>query len=91
MVLVVFLFLFFPPSDTTLLESGKATTLRKQTYTPQEIKIVSYNIRWRSGDDLKKIIELLENDPEIGGAVMGVDRGVYPQARSFLGGVQLTF
>jgi hypothetical protein len=30
-------------------------------------------------------------DPEIGGAVFGVDRGVYPQARSFVGGVQLTF
>jgi endonuclease/exonuclease/phosphatase family metal-dependent hydrolase len=70
MVLVVFLFLFFPPSDTTLVESGKAATLRKQTSTPQEIKIVSYNIRWRSGDHLKKIIELLENDPEIGGAAI---------------------
>ena len=30
-------------------------------------------------------------DPEIGGVVFGVDRGVYPQARSFIGGVQLTF
>lgn len=30
-------------------------------------------------------------DPEIGGAVFGIDRGVYPQARSFIGGVQLTF
>jgi TonB-linked SusC/RagA family outer membrane protein len=30
-------------------------------------------------------------DPEIGGTVFGVDRGVYPQARSFIGGVQLQF
>lgn len=30
-------------------------------------------------------------DPEIGGLVFGVDRGVYPQARSFMGGVQLQF
>lgn len=30
-------------------------------------------------------------DPEIGGAVFGIDRGVYPQARSFVGGVQLQF
>jgi hypothetical protein len=30
-------------------------------------------------------------DPEIGGTVFGVDKGVYPQARSFIGGVQLTF
>ena len=70
MVLVVLLFLFFPSSDTTLLESGKATTLRKQASAPQEIKIVSYNIRWRSGDDLKKIIELLQRDAEIGGAAI---------------------
>lgn len=30
-------------------------------------------------------------DPEIGGAVMGVDKGVYPQARSILGGIQIQF
>jgi TonB-dependent starch-binding outer membrane protein SusC len=30
-------------------------------------------------------------DPEIGGVVFGVDRGVYPQARSFIGGIQLQF
>lgn len=70
MLLVVLLFLFFPPSDATLLESGKAATLRKQPSAPQEIKIVSYNIRWRSGEELKKIIELLQNDPEIGGAAI---------------------
>ena len=72
-LLMVLLFLLYSPSDATLLESGKGTTLRKQTPSPQEIKVVQYNIRWRSGDDLKKIIELLENDPEIGGAaIMGL-------------------
>lgn len=30
-------------------------------------------------------------DPEIGGMVLGVDRGVYPQARSVIGGIQLQF
>lgn len=30
-------------------------------------------------------------DPEVGGGVFGVDRGQYPQARAFLGGVQLSF
>lgn len=30
-------------------------------------------------------------DPEIGGTVFGVDKGVYPQARSIIGGVQLQF
>ncbi|HEX6649631.1 MAG TPA: endonuclease/exonuclease/phosphatase family protein [Pyrinomonadaceae bacterium] len=65
-VLLVLMFLMVPHSD--LLESGQGTTLRKQTPTPQQLKIVSYNIRWRSGDDLKKMIELMQNDPEIGGA-----------------------
>jgi TonB-linked SusC/RagA family outer membrane protein len=30
-------------------------------------------------------------DPEVGGGVFGVDKGQYPQARSILGGVQLSF
>ena len=30
-------------------------------------------------------------DPEIGGTVLGVDRGVYPQARSFMFGLQVGF
>ena len=30
-------------------------------------------------------------DPEVGGGVFGVDRGQYPQARAFLGGLQLQF
>ena len=74
-VLLGLLLLLWAPSDVTvsdatLLESGKATTLRKQTPAPQELKVVQYNIRWRSGEDLKKLINLLENDPEIGGAAI---------------------
>ncbi len=30
-------------------------------------------------------------DPEIGGSVFGIDKGVYPQARSFMVGAQLQF
>ncbi len=30
-------------------------------------------------------------DPEIGGSVYGIDKGVYPQARTILGGIQLQF
>jgi TonB-linked SusC/RagA family outer membrane protein len=30
-------------------------------------------------------------DPEVGGGVFGVDKGQYPQARTILGGVQLSF
>ncbi len=67
-VLLGLLFLFSLPNDVPLLEEGKGTTLRKQTASSQEIKVVSYNIRWRSGEELKKIIEFLREDPEIGGA-----------------------
>ena len=61
----VFMFLLFvrPANDVPLLEEGKGTTVRKQTSSPQEIKVVSYNIRWRSGNDLKNIIKPLRNDP----------------------------
>jgi hypothetical protein len=30
-------------------------------------------------------------DPEIGGGSSGIDRGLYPQARFYLGGVQIAF
>jgi TonB-dependent starch-binding outer membrane protein SusC len=30
-------------------------------------------------------------DPEVGGGILGLDRGQYPQARAFLGGLQLSF
>jgi endonuclease/exonuclease/phosphatase family metal-dependent hydrolase len=66
--LLIVLCLLLPTGDVTLLESGQATTLRKQTSTPAELKILSYNIRWRSGEDLKDMIKLLKDDPEIGGA-----------------------
>lgn len=57
-------------ADSLLLESGKAATLRKHTSENAEIKIVSYNIRWRGGDELKRIAKLLHEDPEIGGAAI---------------------
>jgi len=69
-IFLALLFLLNVSNDVPLLEEGKAATVRKQTATPQEIKVVSYNIRWRSGEDLKKIIKLLRDDPEIGGAAI---------------------
>jgi endonuclease/exonuclease/phosphatase family metal-dependent hydrolase len=57
-------------SDSLLLESGKAATLKTRSTAPAELKIVSYNIRWRSGDELKKLTKLLQEDPEIGGAAI---------------------
>ena len=57
-------------NNAALFESGKAATIKAQTTAPAEFKIVSYNIRWRSGDDLKKLNKLLKEDPEIGSAVI---------------------
>jgi endonuclease/exonuclease/phosphatase family metal-dependent hydrolase len=68
-LLAILLLLFIQPSDVPLLESGKGATLKKPTAT-NEIKVVSYNIRWRSGNDLKKLIKLFQDDPEIGNATI---------------------
>ena len=68
--LVLFLFLLLPFSDVTLTESGKSANLRKYTPAAGELKVVSYNIRWRSGDDLKLLIKHFHDDPEIGGAAI---------------------
>jgi endonuclease/exonuclease/phosphatase family metal-dependent hydrolase len=51
-----------------LLETGSASKIRPVAATPSEIKIVSFNIRWRGGDDLRRLIELLRDDAEIGQA-----------------------
>lgn len=58
------------PVVDPLLESGKAATLRKHDPAASEIKIVSYNIRWRAGDELKRIAKLLHEDAEVGGAAI---------------------
>ena len=54
--------------DTNLLETGAASKAHSPNPAPDSIKIVSYNIRWRGGDDLRRLIELLKSDPEIGRA-----------------------
>ena len=54
--------------DARLLESGQGTTLRKPVPNAREIKVVSYNIRWRTGAELRQIAKLLRDDPKIGGA-----------------------
>lgn len=57
-------------SDSGLLEMGRAANLSHAAKSPSEIKIVSYNIRWRGGDDLRKLIQLFKHDPEIGEAAI---------------------
>ena len=63
--------------DSSLLESGRASNLRAIPNNAG-IRIVSYNIRWRSGDDLNELIKLFRNDAELGNpaimALQEVDR-----------------
>ena len=54
--------------ESELLETGKAAKLQNAAASPASIKIVSYNIRWRGGEDLRKLIELFKTDKQIGGA-----------------------
>ena len=42
-------------------------------------------------ENLLTITKYSGYDPEIGGGVSGIDKGFYPQARSFIAGVQLQF
>jgi endonuclease/exonuclease/phosphatase family metal-dependent hydrolase len=59
------------PIAPELLETGSAKKMREVPATaPATIKIVSYNIRWRGGDDLRTLIELLRSDREIGQAAI---------------------
>lgn len=68
-VLCLFTLAFAQGADP-LLETGRAERLQTPAPAPSEIKIVSYNMRWRSGEDLRGIIEHLKSDPEIGGAAI---------------------
>ena len=53
--------------EDKLLEVGGAAKV-SQPPAPRELKIVSYNMRWRGGEDLRELIGLLRDDAEIGGA-----------------------
>jgi hypothetical protein len=46
-----------------------------------------------SGNNLFTFTKYEGFDPEIGGGqgIYGIDRGVYPQARSFMAGLDITF
>jgi hypothetical protein len=79
--------------------------LEKGDYTRVKLVQIGYNLPERlvnriraqrlrvyiTSENLFTITGYSGYDPEIGGTVFGVDKGVYPQARSFIGGVQLTF
>jgi len=44
-----------------------------------------------TAENLLTLTKYTGYDPEIGGSVFGIDKGIYPQARSFIAGVQLQF
>ncbi|HEX8143065.1 MAG TPA: endonuclease/exonuclease/phosphatase family protein [Pyrinomonadaceae bacterium] len=53
------------------METGSSSRPRTlASSTPSTIKLVSYNIRWRGGEDLRRLIELLRSDAEIGQAAI---------------------
>jgi len=56
--------------DAGLLETGRAAAVERRAGASGELKVVSYNIRWRGGEDLKRVIELLRADAELGGAAI---------------------
>jgi endonuclease/exonuclease/phosphatase family metal-dependent hydrolase len=73
--------------DARLLEVGRAEKLGdgQAPLAPlsSEIKLVSYNMRWRGGEDLRALIEALRTDAEIGGAfVVGLQEADRHRARS---------
>lgn len=54
---------------SALLEvGGESREAERPREAPAELKIVSYNIRYRVGDELEELAGLLRDDPEIGGA-----------------------
>jgi len=54
--------------QSSLLEIGRPVRQAHASQSPSELKIISYNIRWRSGEELRSLIELFRHDEEIGGA-----------------------
>jgi endonuclease/exonuclease/phosphatase family metal-dependent hydrolase len=54
--------------DVALLEIGAGSKLVQPPKLSRQFKVVSYNIRWRSGDELRELIRLFQSDREIGGA-----------------------
>jgi endonuclease/exonuclease/phosphatase family metal-dependent hydrolase len=59
-----------PDREPQLLEIGPAPKQKRAHSLSANLKVVSYNIRWRGGDDLRKLAALLKDDPEIGGATI---------------------
>ncbi len=60
-----------PAKASELIETGSASKINSPSpRAPGEIKIISYNMRWRGGDELRELINLLRDDAEIGRAAI---------------------
>lgn len=81
--LFTFAFAFAQSGGIDLLETGSGSRVQKHATTPSEIKIVSYNMRWRSGEELRQIISLLRDSSEIGhAAIIGLQEADRNKKRS---------
>ena len=87
---------FSSPSNFYLSDGSyfRIKTLQLGYSLPQSIisKIGMEKLRFYvSSNNLVTFTKYAGFDPEIGGSSYGIDRGVYPQARSFLLGINVTF
>ena len=56
--------------EADLLEVSNSSKSPSQKLVPHEIKIISYNIRWRAGDELKEISNALKSGDVLAGATI---------------------
>ena len=61
-------------NGSDLLETGAATRISKSVEDAREISIVTYNIRWRTGGELKQIADWLDSKHPAVVALQEVDR-----------------
>jgi hypothetical protein len=87
----------FSRSSDFYVESGaffRIKTLQLGYTLPRSVngRIGANKIRFYvSGNNLLTLTQYSGFDPEIGGGSFGVDRGIYPQARFFLVGINASF
>ena len=62
------------PAAKPLFEQGQAAKLNHAPAAPTEIAVVSYNIRWRTGDELERIATWLKSKQALIVALQEVDR-----------------
>ncbi|MDP3352672.1 MAG: TonB-dependent receptor [Flavobacteriaceae bacterium] len=87
---------FSKPSDFYLQKGDylRLKTLQLGYTLPSSIisKIKATKLRlYITGENLLTLTKYTGFDPEIGGNVLGIDRGYYPQARSFMFGANIQF